>query len=81
MPEITHTVEKKNLIGTCRSCGATMKNMDTVHKAGKQLHKDIPNYYAANPEFASKPGAQISVDDDSSAAAAGAGKKGKKGKK
>lgn len=28
--------------------------MDTTHKAGKQLLKEIPNFYAANPEFRGK---------------------------
>ena len=52
LPEITHEVNKKNLVGVCRSCGTTNSKMDNVHKAGKQLIKDIPTYYAANPEFA-----------------------------
>lgn len=26
-----------------------------MHKAGKQLKNDIPGYYAANPEFGTKP--------------------------
>ena len=51
LPEITHEVKKKALIGICRSCGNTDPNMDTISKAGKQLHKDIPTYYSANPEF------------------------------
>lgn len=54
LPEITHEVNKKNLIGVCRSCGNTDTKMDTIHKAGKQLHKDIPGYYSANPEFSVK---------------------------
>lgn len=35
LPEITHEVVKKNLIGVCRSCGNTDSKMDTMHKAGK----------------------------------------------
>ena len=35
LPEITHEVNKKNLIGVCRSCGTTDSKMDNVHKAGK----------------------------------------------
>ena len=54
LPEITHEVNKKNLIGVCRSCGSVDNKMDVMHKAGKQLHKDIPLYYQANPEFGSK---------------------------
>jgi len=59
LPEITHEVSKKNLIGICRSCGTTDNNMDNIHKAGKQLQKDIATYYNANPEFGNKtsPGA------------------------
>ena len=53
--------------------------MDVVHKAGKQLHKDIQNYYNANPEFATK-APTVEIEDDSSAAAASQGKP-KKGKK
>lgn len=56
LPEITHEVVKKNLIGICRSCGTTDNKMDTMHKAGKQLHKDIQTYYQANPEFGTAPG-------------------------
>lgn len=56
LPEITHEVVKKNLIGICRSCGTTDNKMDIMHKAGKQLHKDIQTYYKANPEFGTAPG-------------------------
>jgi len=28
--------------------------MDVMHKAGKTLLKEIPNFYKANPEFASR---------------------------
>ena len=35
LPEITHEVNKKNLIGVCRSCGTTDNKMDNIHKAGK----------------------------------------------
>lgn len=41
LPEITHEVVKKNLSGVCRSCGTTIKSMDTGHKAGRELHKAI----------------------------------------
>ena len=67
LPEITHEVVKKNLIGICRSCGTTDNKMDTVHKAGKQLHKDIPSYYQANPEFKVK--AAVSITESIGAAA------------
>jgi len=56
LPEITHEVNKKNLVGVCRSCGTTDNKMDVMHKAGKCLHKDIPSYYQANPEFGTKGG-------------------------
>ena len=79
------SVNKKKLIGVCRSCGKTTE-MDTIHKAGKQLHKDIPTYYAANPEFsaAGRPGVGASernMKDAADQAAAGKGKKGKKNKR
>ena len=35
LPEITHEVTKKKLIGVCRGCGNTDNNMDNIHKAGK----------------------------------------------
>ena len=43
--------------------------MDTLHRAGKQLHKDIASYYQANPEFAVKQGAGASAQAQASAAA------------
>jgi len=35
LPELTHEVNKKNLIAICRSCGSSDNRMDTQHKAGK----------------------------------------------
>ena len=35
--------------------------MDVTHKAGKALHKAIPLYYQANPEFGSKSAAAAST--------------------
>ena len=37
----------------CNACG-TQKKLDTTHKAGKQMMKDIPNFYSANHEFKGK---------------------------
>lgn len=37
----------------CNACGY-QKKLDNAHKAGKQLHKDIPTFYSANPEFKGK---------------------------
>lgn len=78
LPEITHTVDKKNLNGTCRSCGF-QKSLDVMHKAGKTLKNDISSYYAANPEFGSKP--TIEVADESTQDAKPRKGKGKKSKK
>jgi hypothetical protein len=52
-PELFHEVDKKDLLGVCNSCGFS-KKMDVMHKAGKTLLKEIPNFYKANPEFASR---------------------------
>ena len=82
LPEITHSVKKKDLIGVCRSCGATMEKMDTLHRAGKCLHKDIQSYYQANPEFATKGGSNVAAAQAKVNAAVGlTDKKGKKGGK
>lgn len=68
---------KKDLTAICNACGASRK-LDTLHKAGKQLLKDIPNFYANNPEFKGKaakaPSASAAVGDAD-------GKDGKKKKK
>lgn len=78
LPEVTHEVLKKNLIGVCRSCGNTDSKLDTMHKAGKQLLKDIPNFYKSNPEMMgrgpSTPAAPVIVP----VTAEKGGKKGKK---
>ena len=52
-PEQYMIVEKKDLTAICNACGANRK-LDTIHKAGKQLLKDVPNFYANNPEFKGK---------------------------
>jgi len=80
LPEITHQVKKKALVGVCRACGTTDSSMDTLHKAGKQLHKDIPTYYQANPEFgpAKEIGPSVAATHTD---AADIGAKPKKGKK
>mmetsp|Transcript_69597 Transcript_69597/g.96668 ORF Transcript_69597/g.96668 Transcript_69597/m.96668 type:complete len:261 (+) Transcript_69597:144-926(+) len=68
---------KKDLTAICNACGESRK-LDTLHKAGKQLLKDIPNFYANNPEFKGKaakaPSASAAVGDAD-------GKDGKKKKK
>jgi hypothetical protein len=40
-------------MSTCNACGSKRK-LDTLHKAGKQLIKEIPNFYKLNPEFKGK---------------------------
>lgn len=80
LPEITHEAKKKVLVGICRSCGNTDSSMDTMHKAGKQLHKDITTYYQDHPEMANT----VSIGGAATAAAAapdqgiGKAKKGKR---
>lgn len=44
---------KKDVMSTCNACGSKRK-LDTTHKAGKQLIKEIPNFYKLNPEFKGK---------------------------
>jgi hypothetical protein len=46
-------MKKGDVMSTCNACGKKVK-LDTLHKAGKQLAKDIPNFYALNPEFKGK---------------------------
>lgn len=45
--------QKKDLLAICNACGF-QKKLDSTHKAGKQLMKDVPNFYQANPEFKGK---------------------------
>ncbi len=52
-PECAFEVKNKDLLSMCNACG-TQKKLDTTHKAGKQMMKDIPNFYSANPEFKGK---------------------------
>jgi len=52
-PECAFEIRNKDLIAVCNACG-TNKKLDTAHKAGKQMMKDIPNFYSANPEFKGK---------------------------
>ena len=74
-------MKKKQLTAVCRACGTTFE-LDTAHKAGKQLHKDIPTYYQANPEFQpaaiSTPSVGVAAQDSSDAGPHKPGKKGKK---
>jgi len=57
-PELRMEVIKKDLLSTCNACG-TKKKLDQTHKAGKQLFKDVPNFYKLCPEFQGK----VSKDD------------------
>jgi len=52
-PELRMEVIKKDLWSTCNACGAKHK-LDLTHKAGKQLFKDVPNFYKLCPEFQGK---------------------------
>jgi len=52
-PECAFEIRKTELYAVCNACG-TNKKLDTAHKAGKQMMKDIPNFYSANPEFKGK---------------------------
>jgi len=78
LPEVTHEVNKKNLVGVCRSCGNTDSKMDTMHKAGKQLLKDIPTFYQNNPEFGARGAAAAAASVNVPVVAEKGGKKGKK---
>jgi translation initiation factor 2 beta subunit (eIF-2beta)/eIF-5 len=49
-PECAFELQKKNLMSRCNACG-NERQLDTTHKAGKQLVKDMPTFYSANPEF------------------------------
>ena len=40
----------KDLVGICNACSFS-KKMDTTHKAGKQLLKEINAFYEAHPDF------------------------------
>ena len=72
-PECVLEVQKKDLISTCNACGVQRK-LDTTHKAGKQLLKDIPTFYANNPEFKGKV-RQVDIDDSKGSKKQGAKKK------
>jgi hypothetical protein len=52
-PELSMEIIKKKVMSTCNACGSK-KELDTTHKAGKQLIKEIPNFYKLNPEFKGK---------------------------
>jgi translation initiation factor 5 len=52
-PELRIDVVKKDLISTCNACGKKAK-LDMLHKAGKQLYKDMPTLLKSNPEFKGK---------------------------
>lgn len=57
-PEVAYVEQgKKDLLAICNACGAQRK-LDTMHKAGKQLLKEMPTFYAANPEFKGKQSAK-----------------------
>ena len=76
-PECAYEVSKKEVLAICNACG-NQKKLDTTHKAGKQLLKDVPTFYANNPEFkgkTNKAAAQIEEMKQENK------KRGKKGKK
>jgi len=62
-PELAYTIEKKNLSAKCNACGG-LRSLDTSHKAGKQMFKEIPTFYAANPEFKGKTGKSSAIVED-----------------
>lgn len=74
-PECAFEVQKKDLLAICNACGYS-KKLDTTHKAGKQLFKEVPTFYANNPEFKGKTNKNAAVID----ALAEEGKKKKKKK-
>lgn len=49
-PEVVYEASKKDLLANCNSCGF-QKKMDVLHKAGKVLLKEIPDFYKKNPDF------------------------------
>jgi len=55
IPECAFEVQKKDIMAICNACGF-QKKLDNAHKAGKQMIKDIPTFYSANPEFRGKTG-------------------------
>lgn len=60
----------KNLMAVCNACGR-QKKLDNNSKAGKQIQKELPNFYANNPEFRGKRGPEIKVDEQTTAKKAG----------
>lgn len=58
LPECYFEQAKKDLLAICNSCGQS-KKLDSQHKAGKQLIKDLPSFYAMNPEFRKGKGPKI----------------------
>ena len=55
IPECAYEIQKKDIVAICNACGY-QKKLDNTHKAGKQMIKDIPTFYSANPEFRGKTG-------------------------
>jgi translation initiation factor 5 len=78
-PEVFHEVDKKDLLGVCNSCGFS-KKMDVLHKAGKTLLKEIPNFYKANPDFAKRKQPLAGIEEKAQMQSSDAGLKKKKGK-
>lgn len=76
LPELRIDVDKKNLLSTCNSCGKKAK-LDMLHKAGKQLFKDMPSLLKSNPEFKGK----INKNAEGAVEESGAFPTGKKSKK
>lgn len=55
IPECAFEIQKKDIMAICNACGY-QKKLDNTHKAGKQMIKDVPTFYSANPEFRGKTG-------------------------
>jgi hypothetical protein len=55
LPECYFEIQKKDALANCNSCGFSRK-IDGQHKAGKQMIKDLPQFYVNNPEFQKKKG-------------------------
>lgn len=79
-PECAFETQKKDLIAICNACGHS-KKLDTLHKAGKQLFKEVPTFYANNPEFKGKTNKNVAVLDELAAVKTKKKKSKKSGKK
>lgn len=57
-PELQYKAEKKDLFGKCNSC-STIRRLDSNHKAGKQLLKDVPTFNPTGVDINTNDTAQI----------------------